>query len=119
MPAKPARKLHSMKQNSFTRRVSMPMSSAAWRWPPVAKIQFPRLEKCSITPRMIAKPPYQSIEARNWPRSATNSQVGVSAGKGGGKPPESTVAIERAMNSMPSVVTKLGMPKASVIQPLM
>ena len=29
MPAKPARKLHSMKQNSFTRRVSIPMSSAA------------------------------------------------------------------------------------------
>ena len=42
----------------------------------------------------------------------------MSAGKGGGKPPESTVAIERAMNSMPSVVTKLGMPKVSVIQPL-
>ena len=26
----------SMKQNSFTRRVSIPMSSAACRWPPVA-----------------------------------------------------------------------------------
>ena len=39
------------------------------------------------------------------------------AGKGGGKPPESTVASERTMNSMPSVVTKLGMLKVSVIQP--
>ena len=60
-----------------------------------------------------------SIELRNRPRSATNSPVGVAAGKGGGNPPESTVASERTMNSMPSVVTKLGMPKASVIQPLM
>jgi len=40
------------------------------------------------------------------------------AGKGGGKPPESTVPAERTMNSMPSVVTKLGMAKVSVIQPL-
>ena len=36
MPANPATREQSMKQNSFTRRVSIPMSSAACRWPPVA-----------------------------------------------------------------------------------
>ena len=43
-----------------------------------------------------------------------NSQVGRSAGSSGGKPPEMTTVSERAMNSMPSVVMKLGMAKLSV-----
>ena len=38
-------------------------------------------------------------------------QVG---GRSGGKPPEMTTVSERAMNSMPSVVMKLGMAKRIV-----
>ena len=43
-----------------------------------------------------------------------NSQFGKSVGSSGGKPPEMTMVNERAMNSMPSVVMKLGMEKRMV-----
>ena len=42
----------------------------------------------------------------------------LSTASSGGKPPEITTVSERAMNSMPSVVMKLGMAKRSVMKPL-
>ena len=46
-------------------------------------------------------------------------QAGMSSGSSGGKPPDMTTVSERAMNSMPSVAMKLGMPKRIVTMPLM
>ena len=48
------------------------------------------------------------------PTNDVNSQVGRSAGSSGGKPPDTTTVSERAMNSMPSVVMKLGIAKRMV-----
>ena len=52
------------------------------------------------------------------PTKPTNASVGMSGDSGGGKPPEITTVSERAMNSIPSVVMKLGMPKRIVTKPL-
>ena len=60
-------------------------------------------------------------DARNNPPGPTNwvnSPVARSSGSNGGKPPEITTVSERTMNSMPSVVMKLGMAKVKVMNPL-
>ena len=44
------------------------------------------------------------------PTYCVKIQLGT-GGRSGGKPPEITTVSERAMNSMPSVVMKLGMAK--------
>ena len=50
----------------------------------------------------------------NWVKIRSAS----SSGSNGGKPPEMTTVSERTMNSMPSVVMKLGIAKVSVMNPL-
>ena len=55
---------------------------------------------------------------RPGPTNWVNSPVASSSGSSGGKPPEITTVSERTMNSMPSVVMKLGMAKVNVMKPL-
>ena len=47
------------------------------------------------------------------PTYCVKIQLGT-CGRSGGKPPEITTVSERAMNSMPSVVMKLGMANLTV-----
>ena len=59
-------------------------------------------------------------EVRKSPPGPTNwvkALVFSSSGKSGGKPPEMTTVSERTMNSIPSVVMKLGMAKVRVMKP--
>ncbi len=54
------------------------------------------------------------------PTKPVNRPIGIlSTASNGGNPPEITTVSERAMNSMPSVVMKLGMANRSVMKPLM
>ena len=93
----------------------MPIDAAASRKPPVDLIQLPKLVSDSIAVARIAIADEPDERQRGTVRparhSAVNSQLGRSAGSSGGKPPEITTVSERAMNSMPSVVMKLGMAK--------
>ena len=110
-----------MKHTVFTRRVLMPMSRADWAWAPVAKIQLPKLVRCSIQPSTMATPAYQTNEALNnppWTMTPVNSLSGRSGCHTGMWPPEMTTATERATNIMPRVVMKEGIPKVSVTEAL-
>ena len=63
----------------------------------------------------------QTKEARNRPppMKPVNSAIGIlSTASKGGNPPEITTVSERTMNSMPSVVMKLGMSNLSVMKAL-
>ena len=63
-------------------------------------------------------PANQNIDSRMRPTNWVKTWAGMSGGSNGGKPPEITTVIERATNSMPSVVMKEGMAKRSVTTPL-
>ena len=110
-----------MKQAIFTLPVGIPIALAAGRKPPVARTQLPKFVRLSRSARMIAIPANHRTEARISPPSSmkpTNSQLGTSPGRmRGGNPPETTMVIDRAMNSIPSVVMKEGISKRIVIQP--